>query len=96
MMFFILDFLRWVREQYEFEAEKSLKQLASFLVTLKNDHGFTGEFNTFDYKWTAPNSILFTMTTLTMIGYGVIAPRTASGESDFKYTSYFALEETCS
>ena len=83
MMFFILDFLRWVREQYEFEAEKSLKQLASFLVTLKNDHGFTGEFNTFDYKWTAPNSILFTMTTLTMIGYGVIAPRTASGESDF-------------
>ena len=59
--------------------EKNMKQLASFLVVLKKDHGFTGEYGTFDYKWTLPNSILFTMTTLTMIGYGNIAPRTDSG-----------------
>ena len=57
--------VRWVRSQYEFEVEKSLKQLAQFLVTLKNDHGFDGEFNKFDYKWTLPNAVLFTMTTLT-------------------------------
>ena len=69
-----------VRSQYEFEVEKSLKQLAQFLVTLKNDHGFDGEFNKFDYKWTLPNAVLFTMTTLTMIGYGVIAPRTSAGQ----------------
>lgn len=58
-----------------------MKKLAAFLVTLKNDHGFDGKFGEFDYKWTVPNAVLFTMTTLTMIGYGVIAPRTESGNS---------------
>ena len=57
-----------------------MKKLASFLVTLKNDHGFDGKFGEFDLKWTVPNAVLFTMTTLTMIGYGVIAPRTESGK----------------
>ena len=53
--------------------------MANFLVKLSGDHGFDGTFGTFEYKWTLPNAILFTMTTLTMIGYGVIAPRTDSG-----------------
>ena len=68
-----------------------MQQLASFLVVLKNDHGFTGEYGTFDYKWTLPNSILFTMTTLTMIGYGNIAPRTDSGDSALTMFQIFKI-----
>ena len=66
-----------------------MRKLAAFLVTLKNDHGFDGNYGEFDYKWTVPNAVLFTMTTLTMIGYGVIAPRTESGKS--YYNKFFLL-----
>ena len=66
-----------------------MRQLAGFLVTLKNDHGFTGNYGEFDYRWTLPNAVLFTMTTLTMIGYGNIAPRTESGIHKYKLVIIF-------
>ena len=68
------------RKFYEEEVEKNMQKLASFLVILKNDHNFDGQYGVFEYKWTLPNAILFTMTTLTMIGYGNIAPRTDNGK----------------
>ena len=70
------------RKFYEEEVEKNMQKLASFLVILKNDHNFDGQYGVFEYKWTLPNAILFTMTTLTMIGYGNIAPRTDNGKID--------------
>ena len=68
------------RKFYEEEVEKNMQKLASFLVILKNDHNFDGQYGVFEYKWTLPNAIIFTMTTLTMIGYGNIAPRTDNGK----------------
>ena len=65
---------------YEDEVGKNIEKMVGFLVVLKNDHGFDGTYGEYTYKWTPPNAMLFTMTTLTMIGYGVIAPRTDSGE----------------
>ena len=44
-------------------------------------HGFDGTMGVFEPKWTVPNAILFTMSTLTMIGYGHIAPRTFAGQN---------------
>ena len=68
------------RSMYEDEVGKNIEKMVGFLVVLKNDHGFDGTYGEYTYKWTLPNAMLFTMTTLTMIGYGVIAPRTDSGE----------------
>ena len=75
-----------------------MRKLAAYLVTLKNDHGFDGNYGEFDYKWTVPNAVLFTMTTLTMIGYGVIAPRTESGKSyynKFFFVNYQIFKVCC-
>jgi len=72
--------VRMVRSMYEDEVGKNIEKMVGFLVVLKNDHGFDGTYGEYTYKWTLPNAMLFTMTTLTMIGYGVIAPRTDSGQ----------------
>merc|ERR1712038_44360 len=69
-----------VRKFYEEEVGKNINQLAKLLVQMSADRKFDGTYGTYTYKWTPPNAILFTMTTLTMIGYGNIAPRTSSGQ----------------
>ena len=60
--------IRMVRALYEEEVESNIHQLAKLLVQMSADHKFDGTYGTFTYKWTPPNAILFTMTTLTMIG----------------------------
>lgn len=56
-------------------------KMAQFLVKMSDEHGFDGTMGVFEPKWTVPNAILFTMSTLTMIGYGHIAPRTFAGQN---------------
>ena len=80
-----------VRDRYEEEVASNMYQLANLLVQMSKDHGFDGTFGTFNYKWTPPNAILFTMTTLTMIGYGNIAPRTSLGQMFCMVYTVFGL-----
>ena len=60
--------IRMVRDLYEEEVESNINQLTKLLVQMSADHKFDGTYGTYTYKWTPPNAILFTMTTLTMIG----------------------------
>ena len=60
--------IRMVRSLYEEEVESNIRQLAKLLVQMSAEHRFDGTYGTYTYKWTPPNAILFTMTTLTMIG----------------------------
>ena len=60
--------IRMVRSLYEEEVESNIKQLAKLLVQMSTEHRFDGTYGSYTYKWTPPNAILFTMTTLTMIG----------------------------
>ena len=83
--------MRGVRERYQEEVSSNMYQLANLLVQMSQDHGFDGTYGTFSYKWTPPNAILFTMTTLTMIGYGNIAPRTSSGQMFCMVYTVFGL-----
>ena len=66
-------------------------KMAQYLVKMSQTHGFDGTMGVFEPKWTLPNAILFTMSTLIMIGYGQIAPRTFAGQHFCMAYSVFGL-----
>lgn len=58
---------------------EDLATLKTFVLGYANDYGYDGS-DTWDYDWTFPKSLLFTITIITTIGYGHIFPMTATGK----------------
>ncbi|CAB4068741.1 unnamed protein product [Lepeophtheirus salmonis] len=67
------------KKTFEISASRMIKQFTWLIVKAINEHDYAIDINNtyiWNWDWTYPNSLLFTMTTLTLIGYGHIAPST--------------------
>ena len=54
------------------------------IVDANSDFGFDGANDTWDKAWTFPNSLLFTVTIMTTVGYGHISPKSDNGNKDLR------------
>jgi len=75
--------VRGNRDRYHQEAEDSLKGITRQVLVLATEFSYTGDVSTWEDKWTVLNSLLFTLSSLALIGYGHIAPRTFNGKMTF-------------
>jgi hypothetical protein len=62
------------------KANDSLYDLTNMVVNAIGSHKYDGTINGWDYDWTFENSLLFTITIMSTIGYGHIAPKTFGGK----------------
>ena len=62
--------------------------LVAQIVSAAANQNYDGEIEGWDWEWTFPNTLLFTITIMTTIGYGHICPQTDSGKL---FTILYAL-----
>ncbi|XP_037082128.1 TWiK family of potassium channels protein 7-like [Pollicipes pollicipes] len=67
-----------------------LKMMETFVLDAAHDYQYDGT-NNWKYDWTLPKALLFTISIMTTIGYGHIAPRTSRGQI---FTIFYALIAT--
>lgn len=62
-------------------AETRLRDYVSYVVNASIDTGgqYDGNVEGWDYSWTFPNALLFTISIMTVVGYGHISPATLNG-----------------
>ena len=60
--------------------EGDLHQYVTKIVEAAGDNSYDGEVETWDYDWTFPNALLFTVTIMSTVGYGHISPKSDSGQ----------------
>jgi len=63
------------------KAEADLRAHVMKITKAAADKGYDGEVEGWSYEWTFPNTLLFTITIMTTIGYGHICPQTDSGKN---------------
>jgi len=63
------------------KAEADLRDHIMKITNAAADKGYDGEVEGWSYEWTFPNTLLFTITIMTTIGYGHICPQTDSGKN---------------
>ena len=73
---------------FEEVIERDLYLYVDKIVTANGDLGYDGEVDTWDYDWTFPNALLFTVTIMTTVGYGHISPKSDNGQL---FTIIYAL-----
>ena len=57
-----------------------LHQYVTKIVDASGENNYDGEVETWDYDWTFPNALLFTVTIMSTVGYGHISPKSDSGQ----------------
>nr|XP_045625587.1 uncharacterized protein LOC123774932 [Procambarus clarkii] len=69
----------------EFQVTANLQAFNDFVVTNAQDADlqFDGLIDTWSYDWTFPNALLFTVSSIAVIGYGNVVPKTFNGRSTF-------------
>lgn len=60
--------------------ERDASSLVKFIAEAASNNNYDGEIETWDYAWTFPNTLLFTITIMTTVGYGHISPKTFEGQ----------------
>ena len=79
---------RYNQTAFEDKVSNDLHQYVGKIVAAAGDHNYDGEVDTWDYDWTLPNALLFTVTIMTTVGYGHISPKSATGQL---FTIVYAL-----
>ena len=69
------------------QVKTDLETLKNFVIQYNNDFGYDMT-DGWTRSWTFPNSLLFTVTIMTTIGYGHIAPLTLEGKM---FTIFYAM-----
>ena len=71
-----------------FQVEEDLHSITMKIVDAAVNLDYDGEVDTWTYSWTFPNTLLFTITIMTTIGYGHICPKSFQGQL---FTIIYAL-----
>lgn len=71
-----------------FKVEGDIHSLIVKIVEAASNLNYDGEVETWTRSWTFPNTLLFTITIMTTIGYGHICPKSFSGQL---FTIVYAL-----
>ena len=85
--------------QFEEKVNESLYTFIEKVVTANGEVSFDGNNDTWDKSWTFPNSLLFTVTIMTTVGYGHISPKSENGENyqEIFYREMISyLQDNCS
>ncbi|XP_071537253.1 TWiK family of potassium channels protein 7-like isoform X2 [Panulirus ornatus] len=69
------------KADYHLQVMKTLRIFHDFVVKTSSDPNinYDGHVDSWEYDWTFPKSLLFTVTSMAVIGYGHIAPKTYKG-----------------
>ncbi|KAK7078864.1 hypothetical protein SK128_007285 [Halocaridina rubra] len=69
------------KSEYHALVYKNIEAFMQFVVAKSSDGSlqYDGDIDAWDYDWTFPKSLLFTVTSIAAIGYGHISPKTQMG-----------------
>jgi len=73
---------------FQTKVEEDLHSITMKIVDAAVNLDYDGEVDTWTYSWTFPNTLLFTITIMTTIGYGHICPKSFQGQL---FTIIYAL-----
>jgi len=73
---------------FQEKVEEDIHSLVKKIVDAADNLNYDGEVDTWTRSWTFPNTLLFTITIMTTIGYGHICPKSFSGQL---FTIVYAL-----
>lgn len=65
---------------FQDKAQSDLYELVAMVVKAVQNHKYDGTVDGWEYDWSLQNSLLFTITIMSTIGYGHIFPKTLSGK----------------
>ncbi len=77
----------YTQEQFSERVKSDLETLKNFVIQYHSDYGYDMTED-WDYSWTFPKALLFTVTIMTTIGYGHIYPLTFAGKL---FTIFYAM-----
>ncbi|XP_037080376.1 TWiK family of potassium channels protein 7-like [Pollicipes pollicipes] len=66
--------------QWDHRIKINLKTMEQFIINAVENFKYDGTVDEWNYDWTFPKALLFTITIMTTIGYGHIAPITFTGQ----------------
>ena len=62
------DKFNFTYQKFEEKVEDDLRMLTSFVINATRDYGYDGQIEGWEYDWTFPKALLFTITIMTTIG----------------------------
>lgn len=75
-----VDTLILGKQNWTYEMERVLKEFQTEIYEATKLRGWDGQSDTAEAQWSFPNSLLYSITVITTIGYGHIAPKTDQGK----------------
>lgn len=73
------DLYNYTREAFRDQVRTDLKALERYVIEANNEYGYNGKLE-YDRQFSFENTLLFTITIMTTVGYGHIAPGTSNGK----------------
>jgi len=75
-----VDTYNHTRETFEAAVDVRLREYVQFVINATQEVSYDGDVEGWDYSWEYPNALLFTISLMTLIGYGHISPATMNGQ----------------
>ena len=66
--------------RYENRTQIDLKDFVGYVLKAKSEVNYDGTIDGWDQQWSTPNAILFTVSIMTIVGYGNISPKTVNAQ----------------
>lgn len=79
-LFWFYQDKNWTYDSYNKTVHRDLKKLEAYIIKSVNNYNYDGTVDGWDDSWTFANALLLTMTIMSTIGYGHIAPATSWGK----------------
>ena len=66
--------------RYENRTQTDLKDFVDYVLKAKAEVNYDGTIDGWEEQWSLPNAILFTVSIMTIVGYGNISPKTINAQ----------------